>query len=142
MKAFAFTDFEYVLSRRALEDRGDTDAIAEQAIRNAFESHELPYTVDEGGGAFYGPKLDINVRDALGRPWQLGTVQVDFVLPERFELKYRGSDGLDHRPATCDSPRACRVARTLLRNADLALRRSLPRLAGADPGRRCADIRE
>jgi threonyl-tRNA synthetase len=98
MKAFAFTDFEYVLSRRALEDRGETDAIAEQAIRNAFESHELPYTVDEGGGAFYGPKLDINVRDALGRPWQLGTVQVDFVLPERFELKYRGSDGQDHRP--------------------------------------------
>jgi threonyl-tRNA synthetase len=98
MKAFAFTDFEYVLSRRALEDRGETDAVAELAIRNAFESHELPYTVDEGGGAFYGPKLDINVRDALGRPWQLGTVQVDFVLPERFELKYRGSDGQDHRP--------------------------------------------
>jgi len=98
MKAFGFTDFEYVLSRRALEDRAETDGVAEEAIRNAFESHELPYTVDEGGGAFYGPKLDINVRDALGRPWQLGTVQVDFVLPERFELKYRGSDGQDHRP--------------------------------------------
>lgn len=98
MKAFGFTDFEYVLSRRALEDRAETDAVAEFAIRNAFESHELPYTVDEGGGAFYGPKLDINVRDALGRPWQLGTVQVDFVLPERFELKYRGSDGQDHPP--------------------------------------------
>jgi threonyl-tRNA synthetase len=98
MKAFGFTDFEYVLSRRALEDRGETDAVAEQAIRNALENHELPYSVDEAGGAFYGPKLDINVSDALGRPWQLGTVQVDFVLPERFELKYRGSDGQDHRP--------------------------------------------
>jgi threonyl-tRNA synthetase len=98
MKAFGFTDFDYVLSRRALEDRGETDEIAEQAIRNALIGHSLPFAVDEGGGAFYGPKLDINVRDALGRPWQLGTVQVDFVLPERFELKYRGADGQDHRP--------------------------------------------
>ncbi|HEX4013450.1 MAG TPA: threonine--tRNA ligase [Candidatus Cybelea sp.] len=98
MNAFDFTDFAYVLSRRAFEDRGDTDAIAERAIRDALESHDLQYTVDEGGGAFYGPKLDINVRDANGRPWQLGTVQVDFVLPERFELKYRGADGQDHRP--------------------------------------------
>ncbi|HEY1883797.1 MAG TPA: threonine--tRNA ligase [Candidatus Cybelea sp.] len=98
MNAFGFTDFEYVLSRRAFEDRAETDAVAEQAIRNALENHELPYSVDEAGGAFYGPKLDINVSDALGRPWQLGTVQVDFVLPERFELKYRGADGQDHRP--------------------------------------------
>jgi threonyl-tRNA synthetase len=58
----------------------------------------LPYRVDDGGGAFYGPKLDINVHDAIGRKWQLGTVQVDFVLPERFGLEYRGSDGADHRP--------------------------------------------
>ena len=58
----------------------------------------MPYEVDEGGGAFYGPKLDINVRDAIGRKWQLGTVQVDFILPDRFELKYRGTDGHDHRP--------------------------------------------
>src|SRR5581483_7815731 len=98
MQAFGFDDIKYVLSTRAASDRGDTDAIAEDAIRKALERYELPFEVDEGGGAFYGPKLDINVRDAIGRPWQLGTVQVDFVLPERFELKYRGSDGTDHRP--------------------------------------------
>ena len=69
-----------------------------QAIRNALERYELPFEVDEGGGAFYGPKLDVNVRDALGRPWQLGTVQVDFVLPARFGLKYRAADGQDHCP--------------------------------------------
>ena len=96
MKAFAFDDFEYFLSTR--EHRGATDDIAEAAIRNALESRNLPYAIDEGGGAFYGPKLDINLHDAIGRRWQLGTVQVDFVLPERFELKYRGSDGNDHRP--------------------------------------------
>ena len=98
MKAFGFEDFEYFLSTREPKDRLDTDAIAEDAIRRALERYELPYQIDEGGGAFYGPKLDINVRDAIGRKWQLGTVQVDFVLPQRFELKYRGSDGQDHRP--------------------------------------------
>jgi threonyl-tRNA synthetase len=96
MEAFGFSEFEYFLSTRA--ERGATDEIAEAAIRNALESHNLPYQIDDGGGAFYGPKLDINLRDAIGRKWQLGTVQVDFVLPERFELKYRGSDGQDHRP--------------------------------------------
>jgi threonyl-tRNA synthetase len=98
MRAFGFADFEYVLSTRVSEDRTATDGLAEAAIRTALERTGLSYTLDEGGGAFYGPKLDINVRDALGRPWQLGTVQVDFILPERFELKYRGADGHDHRP--------------------------------------------
>jgi threonyl-tRNA synthetase len=63
-----------------------------------LQRYDLPYETDEGGGAFYGPKLDVNVRDAIGRPWQLGTVQVDFILPARFELKYRGADGQDHTP--------------------------------------------
>ena len=80
MQAFKFTDFEYFLSTR--EDRGPTDPTAEAAIRSALESRGLAYEVDEGGGAFYGPKLDINLHDAIGRRWQLGTVQVDFVLPE------------------------------------------------------------
>ena len=98
MKAFGFDDFEYFLSTREAKDRVETDDLAEAAIRKALESHNLPYSIDKGGGAFYGPKLDINVRDAIGRKWQLGTVQVDFVLPERFGLKYRGSDGMDHEP--------------------------------------------
>jgi threonyl-tRNA synthetase len=98
MKAFGFAEFEYFLSTREAKDRGETDPIAEEAIRKALESRGLPFSIDEGGGAFYGPKLDINVRDAIGRKWQLGTVQVDFVLPARFGLKYRGSDGADHTP--------------------------------------------
>ena len=93
MKAFGFPDLEYVLSKREEQQRGETDPIAEEAIRKALESHNLPYEIDEGGGAFYGPKLDIMVRDAIGRKWQLGTVQVDFVLPGRFDLKYRGPEG-------------------------------------------------
>jgi threonyl-tRNA synthetase len=93
MNAFGFKDVEYTLSTREPNERGATDSIAEQAIRKALESHAFSYDVDEGGGAFYGPKLDINVRDAIGRKWQLGTVQVDFVLPARFNLRYRGSDG-------------------------------------------------
>jgi len=98
MHAFGFHDIAYVFSKRSAEERGETDAIAEEAIRKALDRSGLPYEIDEGGGAFYGPKLDINVRDALGRPWQLGTVQVDFILPARFGLKYRGADGEDHRP--------------------------------------------
>lgn len=98
MNAFGFGEFEYVLSRREERLRTQTDPLAEEAIRAALAHFDLPHAVDEGGGAFYGPKLDINVRDAIGRKWQLGTVQVDFVLPARFELKYRGSDGRDHTP--------------------------------------------
>ncbi|MGB6061745.1 MAG: threonine--tRNA ligase [Candidatus Aquilonibacter sp.] len=98
MKAFGFSDFEYFLSTREEGLRSDTDGVAEDAIRRALDRYDLPYQIDEGGGAFYGPKLDINVRDAIGRKWQLGTVQVDFELPKRFDLKYRGSDGFDHQP--------------------------------------------
>ncbi|MGH7729527.1 MAG: threonine--tRNA ligase, partial [Vulcanimicrobiaceae bacterium] len=98
VRAFGFEDVTYALSTREEQVRVPSDAVAEQAIRAALASRALPYETDPGGGAFYGPKLDIQVRDALGRPWQLGTVQVDFVLPERFALSYRGSDGGQHRP--------------------------------------------
>jgi threonyl-tRNA synthetase len=98
ISAFSFGRVEYFLSTREEKLRTDTDPIAENAIRRALESRGLPYGVDEGGGAFYGPKLDINVHDAIGRKWQLGTVQVDFVLPKKFDLTYRGSDGQDHAP--------------------------------------------
>ena len=98
LRAFKFDDFFCYLSTREPLLRGATDDAAEAAIRAALESSKLSYTLDEGGGAFYGPKLDINVRDAIGRVWQLGTVQVDFTLPERFDLTYRGNDGHEHRP--------------------------------------------
>ncbi len=96
--AFGFERVEYFLSSREPQLRTATDDVAEAAIRGALESRGLPFQIDEGGGAFYGPKLDINVHDAIGRKWQLGTVQVDFTLPQRFDLKYRGSDGADHPP--------------------------------------------
>jgi len=97
-EAFGFSEIEYFLSTRDESVRTETDPIAEDAIRKALESRGLPYQIDPGGGAFYGPKLDINLHDAIGRKWQLGTIQVDFVLPQRFDLKYRGSDGHDHVP--------------------------------------------
>ncbi len=71
---------------------------AEQAIINAAEDKGLEYIIEEGEAAFYGPKLDFMVRDALGRSWQLGTIQVDYNLPERFDLTYKGSDNELHRP--------------------------------------------
>ncbi len=71
---------------------------AEQAIINAAEDKNLDYVVETGEAAFYGPKLDFMVKDALGRSWQLGTIQVDYTLPERFELEYKGSDNEMHRP--------------------------------------------
>ena len=64
----------------------------------AIDKSGLDYIVDEGGGAFYGPKIDVDVKDAIGRAWQLSTIQVDFNLPERFELEYVGADGGRHRP--------------------------------------------
>ncbi len=71
---------------------------AEQAIINAAKDKELDYIIEEGEAAFYGPKLDFMVKDALGRSWQLGTIQVDYNLPERFDLTYKGSDNELHRP--------------------------------------------
>ncbi len=71
---------------------------AEQAIINAVKDKELDYVMEEGEAAFYGPKLDFMVKDALGRSWQLGTIQVDYTLPERFKLEYKGSDNEMHRP--------------------------------------------
>jgi threonyl-tRNA synthetase len=71
---------------------------AEGALKNALEALKLPYTVNEGDGAFYGPKLDIMFVDAIKRPWQLGTIQCDFNMPENFNLKYTGEDNHEHRP--------------------------------------------
>ena len=71
---------------------------AEQALTAALESRDIAYRVNEGDGAFYGPKIDFHVKDALGRGWQLGTVQLDYQLPDRFDLQYVGADGSEHRP--------------------------------------------
>ena len=71
---------------------------ATAALRGALERKGWDYTVDEGGGAFYGPKIDLKIRDAIGRLWQCSTIQADFNLPERFELEYVASDGQRKRP--------------------------------------------
>jgi len=71
---------------------------ATEALRRAIESEGLPYDVDEGGGAFYGPKIDLKIKDALGREWQMTTIQFDFNEPERFGMVYVGADVKEHRP--------------------------------------------
>lgn len=73
-------------------------ALATEALRKAIDSMGIPYSVNEGDGAFYGPKLDFHLQDSLGRTWQCGTVQLDFQLPQRFEIEYIGADGAKHRP--------------------------------------------
>jgi threonyl-tRNA synthetase len=71
---------------------------SEAALKNALDSHGLEYTINEGDGAFYGPKIDIHMTDSLGRSWQLGTCQLDYNFPERFDLTYTGADNQDHQP--------------------------------------------
>jgi threonyl-tRNA synthetase len=71
---------------------------AEAALERALVNRRLSYQVNEGDGAFYGPKIDLHMTDAIGRSWQLGTVQLDYVMPERFGLTYTGADNAEHRP--------------------------------------------
>ncbi len=101
-KLFGFTedDVTYELSTRP-ENRLGTDEqwdLAEDILRQALEANGLPYVIGEGGGAFYGPKIDFHFTDSLKRSWQLGTVQIDYQAPERFDLTYTGADNADHRP--------------------------------------------
>jgi len=102
--SLGFTDFTTQVSIRDMKNPdkyiGDpkTWEIAENAIISAAKDKGLDYIVEEGEAAFYGPKLDFMVKDALGRQWQLGTIQVDYTLPERFDLTYKGSDNELHRP--------------------------------------------
>jgi threonyl-tRNA synthetase len=99
MKIFGF-EFEMELSTRPEKSIGaDEDwERATQALMNALKTKNLPYDVNEGEGAFYGPKIDVKLKDALNRRWQCATIQVDFAMPERFDLTYVGSDGERHRP--------------------------------------------
>jgi threonyl-tRNA synthetase len=102
LRAFGFVEFQAKLSTRPEGKSVGSDdewEAATVALRAALDHHDLEYTVDEGGGAFYGPKIDVDVRDAIGRAWQLSTIQVDFQLPQRFNLEYVGADGDRHRVA-------------------------------------------
>ena len=100
LRAFGFEDFAIYLATRPEKYVGVPERWnqGEKALKRALDAQGLPYKMDEGGGAFYGPKIDIKVKDALGREWQTSTIQFDFNLPERFEMTYIGEDGLEHEP--------------------------------------------
>jgi threonyl-tRNA synthetase len=103
-KSLGFEDYVAQVSLRDPENKAkyigsdENWRLAESAIIEAADEKGLPTVVEYGEAAFYGPKLDFMVKDALGRKWQLGTIQVDYNLPERFELEYTGSDNQKHRP--------------------------------------------
>ena len=101
LQAFGFEDFSFHLSTKDPEKYVGSDEIwesATNALSSALESHGVEYSVKEGDAAFYGPKIDIHIRDAIGRTWQLSTIQCDFNLPERFDLEYVATDGSRQRP--------------------------------------------
>jgi threonyl-tRNA synthetase len=100
MNDFGFHDLEIELSTQPENSMGEQKNwdTATQALKDSLEAKGIKYKIDEGGGAFYGPKIDIKLKDAIGRHWQCGTVQCDFNLPERFELKYIDESGAQTRP--------------------------------------------
>jgi threonyl-tRNA synthetase len=100
LRAFGLHEFEAELSTRPEKFVGEVsewdDATA--ALQSALEAADIPFVIAEGEGAFYAPKIDVHVRDAIGRRWQLSTLQVDFQLPQRFDMSYVGADNVRHRP--------------------------------------------
>ena len=100
LQSFGFEEYEVMLSTRPEKAVGAPEQweLATSSLRRTLEARGLSYEVEEGGGAFYGPKIDIHIRDAIGRLWQCPTVQFDFNLPERFGLTYIGEDGREHQP--------------------------------------------
>ena len=101
LRAFGFDDFSACLSTKPPDKAVGDDSLWEAAtegLRSAMEASGLEYEVEEGGGAFYGPKIDVHVTDAIGRGWQLSTLQLDFNLPERFGLEFVAADGSRSRP--------------------------------------------
>ena len=101
LRDFGFTEFEADLSTRDPEKSIGSDelwVLAEASLAKALETAELPYQIAHGEGSFYGPKIDIHVRDAIGRRWQLSTIQLDFAQPENFELTYASSENTRERP--------------------------------------------
>ena len=124
---FGLTEYQLNLSTRPDKAVGD-DAqweIAISALKETLEERKIKYGIEEGGGAFYGPKIDLHIKDALGRAWQCTTVQFDFNLPERFDLKYVGEDGSDHKPYM--------VHRTLLGTMERFISVLIEHYAGALP---------
>lgn len=97
---YGFSDYRVELSTRPAKAIGSDEMweTAERALNEALKVKGIDYAINPGDGAFYGPKIDFHVRDSMGRSWQLGTIQLDFSMPERFDLEYIGDDGKPHRP--------------------------------------------
>src|SRR6185295_843616 len=124
---FGFEDVGIELSTRP-EKRIGSDALwdrAEAALAQALERRGTAYQINPGDGAFYGPKIDFHVRDALGRSWQLGTIQLDYQMPQRFGLTYVGADGAEHQPVM--------IHRAMLGSVERFLAILIEQTAGAFP---------
>lgn len=100
LKTFGFDQYDVYLSTRPAKYVGSDEhwELSTQALKHALEKKGLQYQIDPGEGVFYGPKIDIKIKDQLGRSWQCSTIQVDFNLPERFQMGYTGEDGNEHQP--------------------------------------------
>lgn len=131
IKSFGYKDYTMMLSVRDPENKqkyiGDDSVweLAESALKAALKRRNLPYEIDEGGAKFYGPAIDIMLKDELGRGWQGPTIQVDFNLPERFDLTYVGEDGQLHRPVM--------IHRTVLGSMERFIGGLIEHYAGAFP---------
>jgi threonyl-tRNA synthetase len=110
---FGFTELEADLSTRPDKYVGEIDQWdeAERYLAEALDKADQPYRLAEGEGAFYGPKIDVHVKDAIGRRWQMSTIQVDFTLPERFGIEYAGSENTSLRPAMIHCAKAGSIER-------------------------------
>ncbi len=99
-QTLGFKEIEVMLSTMPTDHMGaeETWKKAEEALKKALNDSKINYKINEGDGAFYGPKIDFRIKDALGRPWQTSTIQLDFQMPEKFDINYEGSDGKQHRP--------------------------------------------
>jgi len=126
-KTFGFDGARIELSTRPAKRIGSDELWdqAEAALARALESRGIPYQVNAGDGAFYGPKIDFHVQDALGRSWQLGTVQLDYQMPQRFGLKYVAADGAEHQPVM--------IHRAMLGSVERFLAILIEQTAGAFP---------
>jgi threonyl-tRNA synthetase len=127
MSTFGFSEYELLLSTRPEKYAGTLQVWEEatEALRNVLKNLELDYTIDPGEGVFYGPKIDVKLRDALGRLWQGPTIQVDFNLPQRFDVNYIGEDGSEHKVVM--------VHRTVLGSMERFMACLIEHYAGAFP---------
>ncbi len=113
LRDFGFTEFEADLSTQPAKSVGEQDlwALAEETLEDALKLAEIPYQVAAGEGAFYGPKIDVHIKDAIGRRWQMSTIQVDFALPENFGIDYIDADNQKQRPVMIHSAKAGSIER-------------------------------